>query len=57
MKTTVLSRAPSEEYTVTDMTLRDFWKAVVGALGTLLAETQRVCKLCMQKWSGTGLVT
>lgn len=56
MKTIILSRAPSEEYTRPDMTLRDFWKAVVGALGTLLAETQTVCKLFMQKWSGTGLV-
>lgn len=26
-----------------------------GEWGMLLAETQRVCKLFMQKWSGTGL--
>lgn len=32
-----------------DMILRDFWKGVVGAFGTLLAETQRGCKSFMQK--------
>lgn len=56
MKTITSSLAPSEWYTMPDMTLGDFWKAAVGGVGMLLAETQRVCKLFMQKWSGTGLV-